>query len=297
MENYSQDSYDKELESIRKELKVEKKGELMNLIDKGLEGLNRGIPNGMTTLNRFINGTHEARYDLIAADSGAGKTTLMDYMYFYNLVTQADTLGIELKLDYYSLEISRAMKIAKMASLIYYLDYKETIPSDIIIGESIDTTRRITPIQYERMKLVDKKVENLFSKINFIEVPTTPYDMWNRMVQRASEDGEVVRNRDKKGRVSEIVGYIPKRKVFRMTLLDHIALLETEKGLSTKQTIDTASTYFVRARNLFRDSIAVVQQFNSELQGAARERKGNMAYIPQRRDLGDSSYTFRDRRY
>lgn len=289
----SSSDYDEELIQLRKDLQIDDR--LMTHVDRGMKGLNQGLPNGMKVLNKYIHGTHKARYYLMAADSGVGKTTTADFMFFYNLYKAAKSKGISLKLDYYSFEVSKVMKKARLASLIYFERYKESIPSSLILGEDeSETPLRLTKEQYLRVKLVAEEVEEMFDNILFVETPTTPFDMWQRIVARAAEDGEVLRDRDKMGRVSEIVGYKPHKDVFRITIVDHIALLEPQRGLSLKQSIDTASTYFVRARNLFGDSFVVIQQFNSEMQGAARERKGPMAYVPQRRDLGDSSYTFRD---
>jgi len=295
MEPLSQNSseYDQELEKLRLELHVDNK--LMTHVDRGLKGFNQGLGNGLKTLNRFIHGTHRARNYLVAADSGVGKTTTADFMYLYHLIKAAKAKGINLKLDYYSFEVSEVMKKARLASLIYYINYKESLPSSIILGEDdSEPPLRLSNQQYAQISLVAAEVEELFDSIYFVEAPATPFDMWKRIVERASQDGEIERNRDKAGRVSEIVGYRPNKDVFRMTIVDHIGLIEQQPGLSLKQSIDTASTYFVRARNLFGDSHVIVQQFNSELQGAARERKGPMAYVPQRRDLGDSSYTYRD---
>lgn len=281
-----------ELLKLRAELEVDNK--LMSHVDRGMKGLNQGLDNGMKTLNNFIHGTHKARYYLLGADSNVGKTTIGDYMYFYSLYEAAKKLGIEFELDYYSFEVSEVMKKARLASLIHFIDYRENLPSSLILGESLDSTKRLSSQQYAQVKLVSDKVEDLFSHINFIETPATPIDMWKRIVQRASKNGTVLRDRDKAGRVSEIVGYKKDKDVFRMTIVDHIALLENERGMSPKQSIDTASTYFVRARNLFQDSFLIIQQFNSEMQGAARDKKSPMAYVPVRKDFGDSSYTFRD---
>lgn len=267
----------------------------MTHVDRGLKGFNQGIGNGFKTLNRFIHGTHRARNYVVAADSAVGKTTFTDFAYFYHLYWAAKAKGINLKLDYYSFEVSEVMKKARLVSLIYYIKYHESLPSSVILGEDeSEPPVRLTNEQYARVKLVSVEVEEMFDSIYFVEAPATPFDMWKRIVERAGQDGEVLRNRDKAGRVSEISGYIPNKDVFRLTIVDHIGLIEQQPGLSLKQSIDTASTYFVRARNLFGDSHVIVQQFNSEMQGAARERKGPMAYVPQRRDLGDSSYTFRD---
>jgi len=266
---------------------------LMYHVKRGKEGYNAGLENGLKRLNQYIYGTHRARYYLIGADSGVGKTTLTDFMFFYHLWQDCKRKGIKLSLDYYSFEISEIMKKTRIASLIYWIKYKEELPSQYMIGMIPGQT--MTTQEDDRLMKVAIEVEEMFDSIHFVESPTTPVQMWNRTVQRAEQYGEVIRETSKAGQLTEITGYIPHDPtVFKMTIIDHLALTETMQGMSLKQTMDLTSVLLVRARNLFGDSCAIVQQFNAEMQGNARESKNPMAYVPARVDFGDSRYTYRD---
>lgn len=266
---------------------------LLYHVKRGKEGFNAGLDNGMKRLNGYIYGTHRARYYLIGADSGVGKTTLADWMYFYNLYQACKREGIPLKLDYYSFEISEVMKKTRLASLIYWMKYKEELPSAYMIGQIQGLT--ITPAQERKLYPVMKEVEEIFDSIHFVETPTTAVQMWQRMVERAEQNGEVLRNKNSRGLASEIIGYKPHDpNTLHVNIVDHLALTETALGQNLKQTMDMASIFFVRARNLFGATTVVVQQFNTEMQGAARESKNQMAYMPSRLDFGDSRYTYRD---
>jgi hypothetical protein len=268
---------------------------LQEFIERGLLGKNQGLSNGMQTLNRYLYGTHRGRYYLMGAESGVGKTTLGDYMFFYNLYSAAKALGVELQLDYYSFELPLEMKKARLASYLYFLKYHENLPAQYIIG--MQSPNLMSEAEQAKMKPVSAEVDDVFSHIWFVDVPRTPSEMWARLVERAEQSGEVIRDKDKAGRSTEIIGYKPNpgnENIFRMTIVDHIALTDLEERRTLKQTMDDASNAFVRARNKFGDSVLIIQQFNTEMQGAARERKSAMAYVPTRSDFGDSKYTFRD---
>lgn len=222
-----------------------------------------------------------------------GKTTLADYMYFYSLWQDSKRKSIPLKLDYYSFEISEIMKKTRMASLIYWLKYKQELPASYMIGQIEGLT--IKPEEEQRLIIVAKEVEEIFDSIHFIETPTTAVQMWQRMIQRAEENGEVLRNRNQQGLAGEIVGYKPHNpSTFQVNIIDHLALIEPTQGQNLKQAMDLASIFFVRARNLFGATTVAIQQFNTEMQGAAREARNQMAYMPSRLDFGDSRYTYRD---
>lgn len=283
---------DEELELLRDTWEKDNK-RLMYHVKRGRQGYNEGLPNGMKRLNQYLYGTHPGRIYLLGADSGIGKTTLADYMYFYNLYQAAQRKGIPLKIDYYSLEIPEVMKKARMASLIYYLEYKQEMPSSYMIGQI--TGRRVTDEEDKRLLRVATKVEDIFDHINFIEHPPTPQQIWKRMVERAEESGDVQRAKNEVGLPTEIRGFVPKDpSEFRLTMIDHLALIEQSAGLSLKLSMDLTSLFFVRARNLFNDTVVIIQQFNTEMQGAAREAKNQMAYVPSRMDFGDSRYTYRN---
>lgn len=284
---------DKELEVLRKAWELDNK-RLMFHIMRGIDGYNEGLPNGMKRLNQYLYGTHRMRYYLIGADSSVGKTTLADYMYFYNLYQAAQRKGIPLKIDYYSFEIPEVMKKARMASLIYMLEYKKEMPIDFMLGQDAES-RRVNQDETKKLARVSMKVEEIFDHINFVEAPRTPQQLWHRMVERAEESGEVKRAKNAVGLPTEIIGFTPKDpNEFRLTMIDHLALIELSQGLSIKQSMDLTSIFLTRGRNLFGDTAVVVQQFNTEMQGSARDAKNAMAYVPSRLDFGDSRYSFRD---
>ena len=249
----------------------------------------------MRSLNQYLYGTHKARYYLIGADSGVGKTTLTDFMYVYHLWKSCKEQGKKLDMIYYSWEISLVMKKAKWAALLYYLKYKELIHPQYILGQLDGMT--VTDAELTRLITVNAEIEEMFQSITFLEEGEQPTGIWKRIVARAEKYGEVVRDFSKKDTATNVVGFNPHpgdENVLRVTVIDHLALIDTGKD-ALKQAMDACSAMLVKARNLFSDTAVVIQQFNSDLQNAHRStKKEEISYKPSRQDFGDSKYTFRD---
>lgn len=282
--------WDREIERIRKEIDIPQKTLAYN-IERGKLGLNVGAANGMDQLNKSIYGTHRGRYYLIGADSGVGKTTIADYMYVYSLYRSCKLLGIPLEILYFSFEISLVSKKAKFASLLYWDTHGEYLPYETILG----MRHTLTAEQDLKLTPIVAEIEDMFDHIQLIEATKNPYEIWRLMLHRASAYGDIIRDDTKKEGPGAIVNYVNQTPdVFKVTVVDHLALMDETSGQSLKQTMDLASSLFVKARNLWDETIVAIQQFNTELQTASRENKPGAAYIPSRQDFGDSRYTFRD---
>src|SRR5579872_3935043 len=85
-------------------------------VQRGLLGKNIGLRNGLIHINNYIYGTKKARYYLIGADSGVGKSTLVDFMFVLQAYKSAKATGRKLKIFYLSFEIGKADKVARWCS-------------------------------------------------------------------------------------------------------------------------------------------------------------------------------------
>src|SRR4051812_30720124 len=88
-----------------------KKDQFLWQLKRGMDGKNLGLGNGLKLVNRYIHGTHKARYYLIGAESGGGKTTIGDFMYVINAWLEAKRTGRKLKIFYLSFEIGKTDKL------------------------------------------------------------------------------------------------------------------------------------------------------------------------------------------
>jgi replicative DNA helicase len=266
-------------------------------VQRGREGLNEGMDNGLKRINTYIHGTHRGRYILIGADSGVGKTTLADFMYVYSLWRAAKRAGIRLYVKYFSFEISATEKKAKWVAQWIRAVYREDLPTDYIMG-------RIAGMRLEdrHMKMVMRAyaiVEEVLKDVTIIDYLLHPTGMLNRVIEEHFEKiGTVIRDTPKEGKKKGMIkAYRPKDPTaMTVVITDHLALINGEAGaMNTKAAMDRWSLYSVQLRNIFRCTLVQIQQFSTSMMSAYREQKRTeVAIAPQRLDFGDSTYTYRD---
>lgn len=276
-------------------------GEFKSSLDKG--ELQWGLQNSSRLANRYLHGVH-ARYYLIGADSGVGKTTYADQYYVLEPIEYCMKEGIDLTVFYYSFEVSVKAKLSRWTSYYVWKMFGVMLPPDYI-------DRRIhgMTISPEHKALIDKAyefVEKVCEYIVFIEDEVHPTKMFEDLVnEHYPRYGEVIRGKDTKDskgktRRGYVKGYIkdPKHKDKKtMVVVDHLALGGSESGLDTKGIMDRYSRYAVTLRNIFEQTTVYLQQFNTEMlesKRVAMSRKGQVTITPTRGDFGDSRYTYRD---
>jgi hypothetical protein len=272
------------------------KNHFISVVEKGRQGLNVGLDNGMPGMSKYLYGTQPGRYYLLGADSGVGKTTIADFMFVLQLMAACRAQGRKLYLFYYSFEISRVNKEARWASFFLKMLYGIDLPADYLVGNI--PGRTVSDEQMEKVRYAYRLVEDIFKEITFIEDPVHPTRIFNNLIDHHYEKiGVVTRGpqHDPK-RKGPITSYTPNdERAVTLLIVDHIALTHSEKAMDTKGTIDLLSKYLVILRNLFGLTCCVIQQFNTELMSYHRmNKKGDGIIAPQRLDFGDSKYTYRD---
>lgn len=272
-------------------------------IQDGKSGNNLGLPIVLNNINKVLYGVQQARYYLVGADSGVGKTTFADFMFVLHGYIAAKREGRKLKIFYYSFEISEEEKIAKWICFVSKFLFDLPLHMDYVMGRIHGMT-----VSDEDQEVIDKCLDflaELLECVTFIDTPKNPTAIFHDAIEYAEANGVVKRTDvvnkkvlDEAGKpkvVSYITGFIPNdpREIV-MYLVDHVALCTSEQGYDTKQTMDLLSKYMVFIRNKFRFTPVMIQQFNTELQSVERRKFKSAALAPQRNDFGDSKYTYRD---
>lgn len=278
----------------------------MYQVQRGRLGHNKGLGNGLVNINNYIYGTHQARYYLIAADSGCGKTTVADFMFVLSAWFYAKQAGRNIKVFYCSFEISRLDKEARWCSYFIFLLYGIELSTDYILGRI--GGRYLTQ---EHMGMVQegyKKVQEVMADVIMLEDAAPPTAIFNGIITSHYEKvGKVERTtitaaERAKGKKGFIKGYTADNPDdITLLVVDHLALIGLEGGLPLKGNMDKLSRYFVILRNMFGTTVIAVQQFSTDLMAAKREKsinaqgsKAASMIAPQRLDFGDSKTTYRD---
>jgi hypothetical protein len=273
-------------------------------LKRGLSGLNVGYDNGRTHINKYLHGTHKARYYLIGAESGAGKTTIADFMYVLKLWEAARKMSRRVKILYMSYEIGRVDKLYRWCSYFIFHRHGIRLPADYLQGQiqgRIPTDAHVKLIleAYAEIKGILERRE-----IIIVEDVKHPTAIFESVVEDVfASYGTVVREPVSaedaaRGRRGYIKGYTEgDEEIFVELVVDHLALTGSEMGLDTKGVMDKMSKYAIVLRNLFGCSSAFIQQFSTDMMSAYRNnygRKDAGAIKPTRLDFGDSKATYRD---
>ncbi len=213
----------------------------------------------------------------------AGKTTFADYTSFLIPYFHCKKHNIPLDIIYYSFELGKVDKQARICSFLLDKLHKIRLTADDILGRS---NKVITPQQDEAITQVSHIIEELFQNIIFIEEDINPDGIYRQMMEYSRNNGIFVDDNT----------YIPNNPNKQtIIIIDHIGLTATSKKYPTlKETMDTLSKYAVRFRNRFGYTWVIIQQFNTELTSTHRKAQSENSIAPQRLDFGDSKYTYRD---
>lgn len=253
---------------------------LKNNIERGKQGLNRGIPfQGFTTLSNHIKNIQPGRYDLIFAGTSVGKTAFVNSTYVYGAIDfiQANPGYVhDIEIIYYSLEIPPEHQIAKhIANLIWREHGILTNLNEILsIGGEIlrPEVEALIPLYEERMKEIQDKFLHYRSSLS-------PEYLYKDLMSYAESRGEVIRNED-----GLIVNYIPKNPgLITLIVIDHIGLINYSNHKDLKEAIDKTSRTLVFFRNMFNYSPVVISQINRGSENM--ERRENDNWMPMLSDI------------
>lgn len=268
--------------------------DLKSRIEEGLEGKYEGLSNGFNRLNNYIFGVQRKCKTLIGGNSGTGKTTLCDFM-VSNAIQDAENKNIELDVFYYSYEIDKVTKQCNWLSSIIYNKYGVTIPPERIKGLG---QNRLSPYELGLVNSEIPNMEKMFSKINFYFKPENPTGMYHTLWQFGSKHGTLFYENytDSEGnQKKKIVNFKPTNPDWQcLVVVDHLSLLNLERGFSVKENIDKWSEYCVQLSNQFGMSFFNISQFNDSLSSVERSKFKGIDLSPQQSDFKNTRNPYDD---
>jgi replicative DNA helicase len=265
--------------------------ELKYLIDKNKNSEYSGIPIKLNKIRNFIPDIQQGTYFLVGGETSSGKTAFTDDFFMLNSIDWilSNETDIDLKIDYFSLEISKTVKLAKAACRKIYIDYG--IKTDI----NYILSRGKNRISDEHYSLVMKTMDyfyNLEKYVSLYDTPVTPNQVWAILMEKIEQNGIIEKGLDKNGK-EYIKNYIPKNpNLYHMVIIDHISLLKKNQNLSKKENIDLMSEMLITLRNKFNIIPIVVQQLNRSLSSTDRFKLDRVT--PQLSDFKETGNTQED---
>nr|DAR88191.1 MAG TPA: Helicase ATPase REPLICATION [Caudoviricetes sp.] len=293
--------------------------EVLNKIKTNRENNKSGYYNcipfeGFDRFKKIIPGIRNSEQIIITASSGVGKTQLAKYMFIQsplNYVRNHPELNIKLDIIWFSLEDSKEMIICSEISRYLFSKYRIRIsPTDILsVGENnMITDEVMAKIEESRVYVESflssvQVVDNIYNNTGFFKYCRDfalkigrYYDKNNKMLS-PQEHYNIVNGI---GEDYKKIAYYKKNedRHYVIVLLDHLSLIQTEKGQTLRESMEKLSNYyFLNLKNKFGFTNIIVQQQNAtketiemNFQGKTFDEKLEPSYD----GLADSKATFRD---
>lgn len=267
-------------------------------IEKG--GVNC-IPLPFERFRSEVPGIEQGQYVVLTASTKIGKTQLASYIYLYSVLEYAfqnpDKCSVHI--IYFALEESPQRVIERyMSHLLYQLDGMRIAPADLR-STSIDY-----PVPQEALDLLKTKPYqdrlNFFREcVQFETEETNSTGIRNVCIDYAKKVGTmkthtIVSKSDPDKKIEVFDSYVPNDpNHYKIVIVDHMSLIDTERGYRLKDSMDKLSEYFVKyLRNRFGYTCVAIQQqaFDGEGLEAIKQKR----LMPTVASLSDTKYTSRD---
>lgn len=268
-----------------------------------LDGQLNCIPSTFKRFSEDFIGIEQSCYYTITSFTKGGKSQFTSYTFIYKPLmfcyfTKAD---VDLKILYFPLEETPERIMQRFISWLLFDFSKGKIR--VSPRELRSTT---SPISEEILEVINSDefqdmLEYFESHIIFPEEAANPTGIYKYCKNYAEEHGTVY---TKIGKYKDEFGVVQERQVFdryeqdnpneyRLIIIDTINLIDTERGMTLKQSMDKLSEYCAKyLRNRYNYSPIIIQQQSFDQEGNEAFKMGRVR--PSVAGLGDSKYTSRD---
>ena len=268
-----------------------------------LDGQLNCIPSPFKRFSEDFIGIEQSCYYTITSFTKGGKSQFTSYTFIYKPLmfcyfTKAD---VDLKILYFPLEETPERIMQRFISWLLFDFSKGKIR--VSPRELRSTT---SPVSEEILEVINSDefqdmLEYFESHIIFPEEAANPTGIYKYCKNYAEEHGTVY---TKIGKYKDEFGVVQERQVFdryeqdnpneyRLIIIDTINLIDTERGMTLKQSMDKLSEYCAKyLRNRYNYSPIIIQQQSFDQEGNEAFKMGRVR--PSVAGLGDSKYTSRD---
>lgn len=263
--------------------------------EKILKGEVNCIPSPFNRFRSEFAGIEQGRYYLISGGTKSGKTQFTSYLFVYNsiLYSYYNPTKVKTTIFYYPLEETAEEIMLRFMSFLLNKLSKGTIH---VAPEDLKSTREDKPVSEDILNILEseeyQKILKYFQECVHIQDSRNPTGAWKDLNAYALANGTVVK---KKYQVKDTFEekeafdyYIPNNpNEYVIIIYDHVSLLETERGMDLRESINKLSEYFVVLRNRYNYIPVCVQQQGNETLNL--EAFKNNKIRPTVSGLGDKS--------
>lgn len=255
---------------------------LYDKIERGRIGKNIGLKTGITKLDKYTGGIQRSLYTLIFGVSGSGKSALALYSYIYRPLR--DYPEKDIKLVYFSLELSTDLLLGKLLCLYLFEEYGVVIPyTSLMSWQDI-----LSDENYDYVVKGRDWLNSIIDKLIIFDSALTSNSFYHKMKVVLEEWGTFTKSSD--GRRTIYKPNNPEQLV--IVVIDHLNLTTAVDGHSKKEEIDLVSSYAVTLRNQCGVSFVMLMQENRNSSSMDR-RKAELTECSSE-DIADTSKPFND---
>lgn len=260
--------------------------DVFKAIYKGKEGGNIGLSMGFKELDDFTCGIQKARYDLVFGKEKSGKSAFVNSSYILNPYEELRKIRKtnNLKVFYFSLEMSKTAVISKWLCDALYTKYKILVDTSLVLGKKKD---KLLPNDvYDKLEELREYFYNMLnSSVTIIDEQLNPTGIKIEIDNYAKANG----------RMENGVYYPNNPDQTVIIIIDTAGNLVWEKveGITNmKITIDQQSRFNRRFRNKYGYTPVMVMHSNRGLDDINREKEGDI--FPKVSDIKESGQVSQD---
>lgn len=268
-----------------------------------LDGGVNCIPSPFKRFQDDFCGIEQDTYYCITSFTKGGKSQLVSFMFIFQAIMYAYFAKeqVDFKIIYFPLEETKERIMQRFMSWLLFR--KSNMATRISPKELRSTTQAIDEKIVDRLRQFDiQDILKFFEDhVIFPNESPNPTGIYKYCKQYAEDHGTVskrmVKMKDEFGVEQDVEifdSYVQDNpNEYRMIIIDTVNLIDTERGMTLKQSIDKLSEYCAKyLRNRYHYSPIVIQQQAFESEGNESFKLGRVR--PSVAGLGDSKYVSRD---
>lgn len=278
-------------------------GELEERRQRILNGEVNCIPSPFKRFKDDFAGLEQSQYVCITSFTKGGKSQLCSYTFIYQTImfSYFTKATVDFKIIYFPLEETKERILQRFMSWLLFNFTKGNIrvsPKDLR-----STVNPVDENVLDRLNQFDIQdiLQYFEDHVIFPSESPNPTGIYKYCKQYAEEHGTVHKKIIK---IKDELGQPQEKEVFesyeqdnpneyRLIIIDTINLIDTERGMTLKQSMDKMSEYLAKyLRNRYHYTPIVIQQQAFESEGNEAFKLGRVR--PSVAGLGDSKYISRD---